>query len=230
MGSNSFVQEVVASDDSRHTGEIANVCRIPVQATVNPLSDWTTLFNARRALLLAMWNDVTPPVVNKVLLTGTDPSPPSPPRTKPVVDEEPLSCQFHIGPPPPPSCENCVLGCYFCPTHLVACKAVCNLVCPFCKRVLCRRHEDCFCVDSETNRDEMKTRKNRILPTTLNRSVNHPSHFVASRSVSLTPTSKLSKPRETKREREKEESAALLFLSLFARVCVWVCVLVGCGC
>jgi len=79
---------------------------------------------------------------------------PSLPEVAAETDDEPLSCQYHVG--PSPSCPECVPGVFVCLTHFVACKAQGGLVCPFCKRVLCMNHHTCFCAE----RDEAKQKWN----------------------------------------------------------------------
>jgi hypothetical protein len=94
-----------------------------------------------------------PPLFSAPFSCG-DPYPSLTPEASVQTVEEPLSCQFHVGPSPP--CHECVPDIFVCGAHFVACKAQCSIVCPFCKRVLCSKHRDCFCAE----RDEAKQKWN----------------------------------------------------------------------
>src|SRR6185436_11114512 len=74
-----------------------------------------------------------------------------------------LSCRlfFHIGEKPPPSCPECLSGVLVCPAHQVSCGARASFSCHQCLRVLCQKHQDCFCSESELKRDEEKNSRNK---------------------------------------------------------------------
>ena len=114
----------------------------------------------------------TPPKLRLISFPWTGPPPtglPFPPTSTPsrpsplrsFSTETPLLCQFHVGPSPP--CCNCVTGVFVCQLHLVLCNSLSAATCPFCKRNLCRKHVDCFCNESEANRDEIKSNRNHAL-------------------------------------------------------------------
>jgi len=108
---------------------------------------------------------------------------PSPPR--PVEEDEPLRCEYQVG-PLPLSCKECVLGVFVCPQHTTTCGSLrVALRCPFCFRTLCKDHEDCFCTGSEMWRDESKRMRNIGLGSVT--SVLSVAGPVGGRSFSLSP-------------------------------------------
>ena len=71
----------------------------------------------------------------------------------PLLEEKiplPSTCEYHTG--PSPRCNDCVSGILICSSHFVPCGALVDFDCHFCKRVLCWKHEDCFCAASRARR------------------------------------------------------------------------------
>jgi hypothetical protein len=108
---------------------------------------------------------VPSPIPPHLIIFPNCTSPPiaSPPKfilprdSPPMLVEEsppPTFCEFPVG-PQATACSSCVPGLLICPDHLVPCGGESLLTCCFCQRVLCSKHEDCFCAESHARRLEV---------------------------------------------------------------------------